>query len=287
MPKYILQEALDYLPTAYNDAILLNTALLEQLETLTETRRLQSGSGSGRPTAPHLAINRAIVVAAVGGLEAYFERLAEIAVEATTMPRGSSSWFPISGNRGAIQTPSPDNIRKLFWSLFHIDLEPSWDISVGTSGKDHGEAGTWRGSHNHRLQGADATKFFHAMLQVRHSFAHMEPKQGHATGMATRQKNGKVTVQSHHAFNAVSAAMQISIQSTMALGDQLETGGRPRWKLGWKVGHTPISYWLIGSPLWDQITNSWAGQIEDQVASAEAASEEIKNQTNPSLLELP
>lgn len=105
--------------------------------------------------------------------------------------------------------------------------------------------------------------------------------------MATNRKIGSVSVQSHHAFNAVSAAIQVAIQSTCALATELQLEGKPRWKRAWEAGRTPVSYWLVGSPLWDEVAATWSGKFDEQLALAEAADEEIKNQEAPSLLDLP
>jgi hypothetical protein len=287
MPRYPLQPALDQLPIAFRDATLLNTAIIEELARLRDQRRAENGHGNGRPAAPHLALNRAVVVAAVGGLEAYFESLATTARDLVSFPRGGKGWYTIVGRNGAIQTPSPENIRKLYWSLFHVDLEPHWELSVGTSAKDHGGEGTWRSSHNHVHKKEAATEFLNAMLQVRHSFAHMETKTGSATGMALTRSDGRVSVQSHHAFNAVSAAIQVAIQSTVALSDALELNGTPRWKSSWRQGGLPLSYWLIGSPLWETISGQWTGKFDEEVDSAMSAESDVLSQEAPSMLESP
>ncbi len=292
MSRFELQSALKQLPTAFNDAILLNTAVIESLAQLVQRRIAEGKSGSGRPQAPHRALNRAVVVAAVGGMEAYFESLAQVALNAhasagANHPPQLAGWFTIVGSRGVIQTPSPENIRKLYWALFHVDLMPYWAISVGTSAKDQGEDGTWRSAHNLVHKGEDAVDFLNAMVQVRHSFAHMEVKKHSAPGMALRRKDGTVSVQSHHAFNAVSAAIQISIQSTIGLANHLGLSGAPRWESAFQVGSMPISYWLKGSELWTDIERSWLGKFQEQEDLILSTEHDILVQENPSLLERP
>lgn len=247
--------------------MLLDVAVEKSLSQLTERRIASSGRGSGAPPAFHRSMNRAVVVAAVGGVEAYFERLAtEARAVAQPLPsQDCNAWYTVSGTSGEIQTPSPRNIRRMFWSIFHVDLMDSWQISVTSSPSDMGGTGTWRSAHSHIHTGADASAFLNAMTRVRHSFAHMDPSQAAtAIGMASQRGNGAVTVQSHHAFNAVSAAMQVAVQSTLHLAQALGLAAHPspRWKKPWenvRESGIGIDYWLRGAPVWEEQIATWAG----------------------------
>lgn len=130
----------------------------------------------------------------------------------------------------------------------------SWKISVTTSAADVGGTGTWRKDHATTLDREEAASFLEAMVKVRHLFAHMDETQSRrAVGMALASAQGKLTVQSHHAFNAVSAALQLTIQSTVALAEHLgATALRPRWQQAWNnitsegVG---LAYFLTYTPV--------------------------------------
>lgn len=80
------------------------------------------------------------------------EDLATCAVEARPSASTSSrqNWYPIKGSRSLVQTPSPDNGRKLFWGLFGYDPLDDWQVVVVTDGDEMGSGGTWRGrTHTH------------------------------------------------------------------------------------------------------------------------------------------
>lgn len=265
--RYALQAVLDELPTCFKDAMLLDVAVEKSLAQLTERRIAVSGRGNGAPPAFHGSMNRAVVVAAVGGIEAFFEILAEEArTVASPLPSPEcNDWFTVKGRHGEIQTPSPRNVRRMFWSIFHVDLMDSWQISVTSSESDGGGTGTWRRAHSHTHSGVDASTFLNAMVRVRHSFAHMDDSQAStAVGMASQRANGDVVVHSHHAFNAVSAALQVSVQSTLFLARELDLVDgprRPRWKKPWenvRMSGIGIDYWLSGTPVWENEIVTWA-----------------------------
>lgn len=275
MGRYALQRALDTLPDCFRDAVVLDLAIEKLLAEMTERRREQFGRGGGAPPLFHRSLNKAVVVAAVGAVEAYFENLAEEARGLGIPPVPDNGWYPIKGARGALQTPSPANLRRLFWSLFHFDLMESWKISVTTSAADVGGTGTWRKDHATTLDREEAASFLEAMVKVRHLFAHMDETQSRrAVGMALASAQGKLTVQSHHAFNAVSAALQLAIQSTVALAEHLgATALRPRWQQAWNnitsegVG---LAYFLTYTPVEKDILSNWSGRYpESQIPDVE------------------
>lgn len=279
MGRFELQDVLDHLPVAFRDAMLLDTAIITELARITDGRRAAGRHPGGNPGVTIGVMNRAAVVAAVAGIESYFEHLALAALQLGSMPPNSSKWFTIEGRYGALQTPSSANIRKLYWSLFHLDLEPSWALSVTTAAhdRDQGTTNKWRFPHNHEAVGANASNFLDAMLQVRHAFAHMDAKKIAVTGMALKRKSGTVTVSSHHAFNAVSAGLQLAIQSTLAIARELELTGKPRWKTGTETGRFPTSYWLEGSPLWENVTATWTGKFAREQQENRAATAELEH----------
>ncbi|GAB07453.1 hypothetical protein GOAMR_68_00090 [Gordonia amarae NBRC 15530] len=267
----MFQSVLDQLPECFADAMLLDVAVEKSLADLRQRRINDTGRGNGAPPVFHKSMNKAVVVAAVGGIEAFFETLAVQAKEiAEPLPENGNDWYTITGRKGEIQTPSPRNIRKLFWSIFHVDLMESWDLSITASETDTGEGnGTWRSRHNYRHTGPDAFAFLDATVKIRHSFAHGDPSQSRrAVGMAHEGVNGGYSVASHHAFNAVSAALQAAIQSTLYLADSLGLPytPKPRWKVSWenvRGQNIGLDYWLRGAPVWEEIV-TWKGAPTDE-----------------------
>jgi hypothetical protein len=154
-------------------------------------------------------------------------------------------------------------VRKLFWILFRFDLQDHWNILVQGSDADLGGNGTWRVRevpHSGRL----ASLFLDAMVKVRHGFAQQDPNQPKAVaGMAISGAGDRVAVQSHHAYNAISGTLQLSILSTQAVIDHLCIGGpAPHWGTSLNnIDRTNIGieYWLSGSPAEEAIRNSWRG----------------------------
>ncbi|MFE0704334.1 hypothetical protein, partial [Streptomyces sp. NPDC058872] len=78
----------DYL----RDAQLIHRATQERLTQKTTERQAQGKRGSGQPGAEHSALNRAVVVAAVGALEAFTEDLA-ITAQEHYPPANTPVWF--------------------------------------------------------------------------------------------------------------------------------------------------------------------------------------------------
>lgn len=125
VPAHPLQQSLDNLPGYLTDARQLYKIVEQQLADLKRARQSAHNSlGAGRPPATHFSLNRAVVVASVGALEAFCEDLALRALPFVQDASVSSPWFPIAGNRGMVQTPNSENIAKMFWVYFRYDPRP-------------------------------------------------------------------------------------------------------------------------------------------------------------------
>ena len=233
MTKHPLQDPVDRLVDYLKDARSLYTIIEEQLAR-TRADRLAGGAatGRGRPRSEWKSLNRAVLVASVGAVEAFYEDLALTAIASNparyTPPE--NGWYPIAGSRGIIQTPNPFNLAKLFWTFFRYDPRTDWDIKVPASSVDLGVgSSSWR-SKTAAHTGPQAVAFMDAMVQVRHGFAHQEAKHlaTHA-GIVQRTPTGGLSIQSHHALNSISAVVQVAIQSAEGLGRELQLAGEFRW----------------------------------------------------------
>jgi hypothetical protein len=266
-----LQKPLDRLIRYMTDARHIY-ATIQKLQLLLSDERKQKGNSSaaGHPGKEHKSLNRAVVVATVGAMEAFFEDLTITALEARPLlAPPQRDWFPIAGSRGMIQTPSPFNVRKLLWTYFNMDPIDRWDILVTCEGDEINaetknntsiKEGKWRG-HSFQYSGTEAAGFVDAMVKVRHGFAHQDNsiRTVRKAGILTLTKSGSISVQSHHAFNAMSGLVQIAIITTMHLAEVLEMDSREfRWpeKLA-EVGHW---VWLLhGTPAGDLVDGYWRG----------------------------
>jgi hypothetical protein len=238
-----LQESLDNLPDYLTDARRLHE-VVEQRNADRTDARLAAGyrTGGGQPDASNKSINRAVVVASVGALEAFCE---DLALRALPLVQGASvakAWFPIAGTHGIVQTPSSEHIAKLLWSYFRYDPRPDWDLLVTTAPSEVGPGANWRGATK-RYHGADAARALDAMVKVRHGFAHQD--RSHAlpstAGIVSLTPAGKLSLQSHHAFNSMSVVVQVAVQMTHGLTSHLaDPAGALRWKkvmsnAGWET----------------------------------------------------
>jgi hypothetical protein len=238
-----LQESLDNLPDYLTDARRLYEVVEQRNAELTDAR-LAAGykTGGGQPPASNKSINRAVVVASVGALEAFCE---DLALRALPLVQGASvakAWFPIAGTRGIVQTPSSENIAKLFWSYFRYDPRLDWDLLVTTAWSEVGTGTNWRGTTK-RYRGTDAAKALDAMVKVRHGFAHQDTSNAlpSTAGIVSLTPAGKLSLQSHHAFNSMSVVVQAAVQMTHGLTSRLsDPAGTLRWKramtnAGWEI----------------------------------------------------
>src|ERR1700759_2427300 len=127
MPAHPLQESLDNLPKYLTDARQLYQVVERQVPDLKEARQSAGNpAGAGRPPATHYSLNRAVVVASVGALEAFCEDLALRALPLVEDASVAKPWFPITGGQGMVQTPNSRNIAKMFWTYFRYDPRPDW-----------------------------------------------------------------------------------------------------------------------------------------------------------------
>lgn len=165
MLAHPLQESLDSLPEYLTDARRLYEIVEQQLADLAKARRAAGNpTGGGQPPAAHKSLNRAVVVASVGALEAFCEDLAIRALPFVQDASVSKPWFPIAGKNGMVQTPNSENIAKMFWSYFRYDPRLDWDVLVTTAWSEVGTGTNWRGTTK-RYQGSEAAKALDAMVK--------------------------------------------------------------------------------------------------------------------------
>lgn len=262
MAIHAFQGSLDNLVSYLSDAQnILESIHLKNTDLAAQRVNQGSKTGAGAPPAHQRSLNRAVVVAAVGATEAFFEDLALSALKADpTLAPPSNNWYQIDGRYGMIQTPSPYNLAKMLWTLYRYDPQPDWNIVVTTSSKEsnNGTGNTWRvGQTNYQAQ--QAVDFFTAMVKVRHGFAHQDTAQLplHQAGIVNVTPKGKIAIQSHHAENSISSVLQIAIQSTIGLGKTLGMTGNFRWKksmtkAGWGeiLAGTPVAATISASNNW-------------------------------------
>ncbi|MEU4918933.1 hypothetical protein AB0G29_06120 [Streptomyces parvus] len=246
---------IDYLADAQH----LHYVTHERLAKTAADRQAQGKPGSGQPGKQHASLNRAIVVAAVGALEAFSEDLALTAqpLDAQAMPP-SNNWYQIDGSRGMVQTPNPLNLRKLFWTFFRYDPMPDWDWSVAIAPAEQGRGTTWRnGVATYRA--ADAASFLDAMVKVRHGFAHQDKAQRPPAfpGIVTLTPGKKLSIHSHHATNALSVLVQFAVLTTHGLADKLALAEKLRWSRA--MTNSGWEDLLRGTPAGTAITQNWKG----------------------------
>lgn len=262
MAIHPFQGSLDNLVSYLSDAQnILESIHLKNTDLAAQRVNQGSKTGAGAPPAHQRSLNRAVVVAAVGATEAFFEDLALSAHRAEpNLAPPNGSWYQIDGTKGMIQTPSPYNLAKMLWTLYRYDPQPDWDIVVKTSPSEsnNGIGSTWRvGQTNYQAQ--QAVDFFTAMVKVRHGFAHQDNAQApqHQAGIVNVTPKDKIVIQSHHAANSISSVLQMAIQSTMGLGKALGMTGNFRWKksmtdAGWDaiLAGTPVAATISASSNW-------------------------------------
>jgi len=135
---HALQPALDQLPQHIGDAQRLHGLIQRQLADMVARRRVAGGTGGGAPPVEHKTLNRAAILAAVGGWEAFVEDLATEALGALpaspelsrrhlARDTGSSPFptaRPVSGRQPSRATPTParPRLQQLEDELYEINL---------------------------------------------------------------------------------------------------------------------------------------------------------------------
>lgn len=267
MTSHPLQPALDQLCVHLRDAQQLHGLIRRQLDDMTAARRATGGHGGGAPRLEHKTLNRATILAAVGAWEAFTEDLATCGSQANPSAVMSSrkNWYPIKGARSLVQTPSPDNVRKLLWGLFGYDPLDDWEVVVVTNGTEMGSGGTWRGrTHIHKKD--EAAKFLSATVNVRHTLAHQDRDKriDSVIGMAQARTAGGSNVGSHHAQNAVGGVLQLAVLTAHGLARHQAMGEKFRFKRAMhetaaipNPGSASWLTWLEGTPAMTMITTHW------------------------------
>ncbi|MER8009607.1 hypothetical protein [Streptomyces sp. NPDC094149] len=254
-----LQSPIDEMTLYLRDAQLVLRVTQERLDQLTAARQAQGKGGNGQPGKEHSALNRAVVVAAVGALEAFNEDLAITAQQHHPLAKPPlNNWYNIAGGSGMVQTPSPFNLRKLFWTFFRYDPHDDWDWLVQIAPIETGGTGTWR-TATAQLAKTQAAQFLDTMVKVRHGFAHQDKAQKlvQCPGIASQTPTGKIVIHSHHATNAVSVLMQYAVLTAAGLANTLGFTDQFRWvkpmsDAGWED-------LLAGTPAGTLVSQTWKG----------------------------
>lgn len=264
MTLHPLQGPVDRLVDYLADARYLYKIVDDLTNTLVSDRKARgNATGGGGPPAEHKTLNRAVVVAAVGAMEAFFEDLTLTAIDyRPSLKPPEPNWFSVAtkgAQAGMVQTPSPYNVRKMLWAYFQYDPMHDWDIVVSASPAELGTGSTWRVAQP-QFAGSDAADFLTAMVKVRHGFAHQDhaQKPPHRAGIVTLTSGGKVAVHSHHAHNSMSALVQIAIQSAMGLDVALGIGQQWRWSTS--MTRARWDHLIARTPAAKSIKSSWKAQ---------------------------
>jgi hypothetical protein len=252
-----LQHPVDNMISYLRDAQMIHRVTQERLGQLTVVRQAQGGRGNGQPGAEHSALNRGVVVAAVGALEAFSEDLAISAQSHYPQAQPPlKNWYDIAGTKGMVQTPSPNNLRKLFWTFFRHDPRDDWNWQVQVAPIETGGTGTWRTATT-QLAKDQASLFLDTMVNVRHGFAHQDKdkKLVKFPGIASQTPSGKIVIHSHHATNAVSVLVQYGLLTAVGLAQSLGFTDEFRW-----IKKMTDSGWeelLVGTPAGDLVAQTW------------------------------
>lgn len=253
-----LQFPLDNLIEYMSDAQRIYCVLEERIQKLTDERRERgSRTGAGAPTVQNKSLNRAVVLAAVGAWEAFCEDLALTGQQEDPGSVPPESWYRIGGTKGMVQTPNSSNVRRLFWTLFRYDPIKDWCVEIQVSPTEIGQSATrWRIETKQCLN-ADAAKFIDAMVLVRHGFAHQDKAAipPAYAGIVEKTPSGKISIQSHHAHNSLSALVQLAILTTHGLADALNLQPRLRWSRDMnEAGWTEL---LAGTTAGKRVATAW------------------------------
>lgn len=258
MTLHALQGPLDRMVHYMSDAQAIHDVLQERLQQTTSDRRSRGKPGGGQPGKPHSSLNRAVVVAAVGALEAFNEDLALTAQPLDPQATPPAQWYQIDGRQGMVQTPSPYNLRKLYWTFFRYDPTPDWDWTVDVAPAELGQGSTWRVGAT-TYQGFDAASFLDAMVKVRHGFAHQDKAQRPSAyaGIVMLTPTGRISIHSHHATNALSVLLQFAVLTTHGLADHLDIAGQFRWSR--RMAAANWEYLLRNTPAGAAVAKRWTG----------------------------
>jgi len=252
-----LQAPLDNLVGYLADARALYEVTMQKMDALTAARTAGGKSGGGAPPAQHRSLNRAVVVAAVGAWEAFCEDLAISALDLDPGAKVTDKWYQIGGTRGMVQTPHPSNVAKMFWGYFRYDPRPDWDVRLMASWHEVNGTGTlWRGATT-SYAGDAAANALDAMVKVRHGFAHQDKSSipQSVAGMVNLTPRGKIALHSHHAFNAMSSVVQVSIQTTHGLSDALGVARNFRWSS--KMSASSWEDLIVDTPVAADVASEW------------------------------
>lgn len=243
---------IDYL----RDAQRIHDVIQERLQQTTAERRAQGRPGGGQPGRAHSPLNRAVVVAAVGALEAFNEDLALTAQPLDPQATPPAAWYHIDGRQGMVQTPSPYNLRKLYWTFFRYDPMSDWEWAVDVAPAELGTGSAWRIAAK-TYQGLDASSFLDAMVKVRHGFAHQDKAQKPPAyaGIVTLTPTGRISIHSHHATNALSVLLQFAVLTTQGLANRLSVGGQFRWSA--RMAAANWEQLLRGTPAGTMVATNW------------------------------
>lgn len=255
-----LQSSLDFLPEYLSDASRLYSLVDERNQQLAAARRASGNrTGAGSPTVVHKSLNRAVVVAAVGALEAFCEDLALRGLDHIPGAKTPKPWFQIDGSRGMVQTPNSANIAKMLWIFFRYDPRPDWEFAFRASWSEVGTGTGWRGA-SVTYKASDAAAALDAMVKARHGFAHQDRASAplRTAGIVDLTPKGNLSLQSHHAFNAMSLVAQAAVQMTHGLARQIAPTYRPfRWRASMTRAGWPAL--LTGTPAGEAIRSHWSG----------------------------
>lgn len=252
-----LQSPVDEMTAYLRDAQMIHRVTQERLNRLTSDRQAQGKGGNGQPGVEHSALNRGVVVAAVGAVEAFNEDLAITAQK--HLPQANpplNNWYTIAGSKGMVQTPSTNNLRRLFWTFFRYDPHDDWDWRVQVASIETGGTGTWR-TATAQLSKAQASQFLDTMVKVRHGFAHQDKDQKlvQSPGIASQTPSGKIVIHSHHATNALSVLLQYAVLTATGLAGSAGFTDPFRWvkpmsDAGWED-------LLAGTPAGALVSQTW------------------------------
>jgi hypothetical protein len=267
MARYVFQDAFERFIAALNDALLLDV----EAGHVNYRKAAERGSAGGGLNVESRAMYRAIAVIAVAAWEDFNEQLVSAGyeylkkTEVKPVPEELSRWFPPD----RLQSPSSDNVRKLYWAYFGLDPMPSWWFTFAARAREIGIEADWWASFNdpsnqdeRTRRGADAARWLDSLVRLRHANAHQDSRhyrQSPAVGVATPNR-GKWGVTRYTGQNAIAVVTQLALCTVQALSEHLGVPGQ----LGYL---SPLRSWrLAGSALNDLPQWPGAGKPADPVS---------------------